>query len=251
MLRGVGACGELAFHRRFHQQAGVCDHVLQRRSDAVDGQLHFLVVALVGLRDQFVDLAVGYLGQDAVAFAYWKQDRVQHVVDAFHDTCVGTLELLGFAAFGELPFTRCLGQSPRLLLQPLQRHGYAVNRLLHLLVVAAVGLGDQLVDLARANPRQNAIALSDWQKDRVEHRVHAFDHFAVAAFESLGLPAFAEAACARGFHQGEYLLLQQIRGLRSARIGFRTVQNGGAGGRVSAGRNSPAVVDLSCHSFTP
>ena len=44
----------------------------------VDGDLHFFVVALVGLRNQLVDFAIGDLRQDAVAFADGQQDRVQH-----------------------------------------------------------------------------------------------------------------------------------------------------------------------------
>jgi hypothetical protein len=75
------------------------------------------VVALVGLRDQLVDLAARNLGQDAVAFADGQQDRVQHGVDAAHDLGVGALELLRLAAVGELAFLRGLDQPRQFLLQ--------------------------------------------------------------------------------------------------------------------------------------
>ena len=78
------------------------------------------MIALVGLGDQFVDLAVGDLRQDAVAFADGQQDRIQHGVHAAHDLGVGALELLGLAAFGQLPFLRGLGQPRQFLLQALQ-----------------------------------------------------------------------------------------------------------------------------------
>ena len=85
----------------------------------VDRLLHLFVVALVGLGDQFVDLAVGDLGQNAVAFADRQQDRVQHGVHAAHDLGIGALELLRLAALGELPLARSFGQAHQLLLQAL------------------------------------------------------------------------------------------------------------------------------------
>ena len=55
-----------------------------------------------------------------------------------------------------------------LLLQALQHHGYVVDGLLHLFVIAAVGLRDQFVDFARADLRQNAVTFADGQQDRIE-----------------------------------------------------------------------------------
>ena len=244
---GVGAGGQLAFDRGLHQQVGVRRHVLQRRGDTVDGLLHLLVVALIGLSDQLVDPALRNLGQNAIAFADGQQDGVQHLIDALHDARVGALELVGFAALRQVPFFRGFGQPPQLLLQPLQHHRHVVYGLLHLLVVATVGLGDEFVDLARADLRQDPVAFPDRQQDGIEHRVHALDHLAVVAFEPLYPPALAEAARVRGFHQPDYLFLQQILGFRTRRFPCWTVQNGGAGGRVAVGTNSPAVI-CSCHS---
>jgi hypothetical protein len=65
---------------------------------------------------------------------------------------------------------------------------------------------------------------------------------AVVPFELLYPPTLAETAFARGLHQPEYFLLKEILGLRLLRIRFRVVQNCGAGGRVSIGTTSPAVV---------
>jgi hypothetical protein len=39
----------------------------------VDGLLHLLVIAFVGLGDHFIDLAAGDLAEDAVAFADWQR----------------------------------------------------------------------------------------------------------------------------------------------------------------------------------
>ena len=219
VLGGVGAGGEFALHRRLHQHVDVLRHVLQRRGDVVDRLLHLLVVALVGLRDQFVDLAVGDLGQNAVAFADGQQDGIQHFVDALHDARVSALELVGFAAFRELPFTRSLGQPPQLLLQALQHDGDVVDRLLHLLVVALVGLRDQFVDLAVGDLGQNAIAFADGQQDGVQHLVDALEHPGVCSDELLRIGAVIQPAFARGVHQ----LLEFGRALRVIRsiVAFR------------------------------
>ena len=93
---------------------------LQHHGDVVDGLLHLFVIALIGLGDQFVDLAVGDLRQNAVAFADGQQDRVQHGVDAAHDLGIGALELFRLAALGELSFFGGVGQPHQFLLQALQ-----------------------------------------------------------------------------------------------------------------------------------
>ena len=67
------------------------------------------MVALVGLRDQLVDLAVGDLRQDAVAFADGEKDGVEHLVDASNHLGISTLELLRLAAFGEQSISGCFG----------------------------------------------------------------------------------------------------------------------------------------------
>jgi hypothetical protein len=93
----------------------------------VDRQLHLLVIALVGLRDQLVDLAVRDLGQNAIALADGQQNRVQHGVDAANNLGVGALELLRLAALGELPFFGRLGQPPHFLLQGLNTDCHIVD----------------------------------------------------------------------------------------------------------------------------
>jgi hypothetical protein len=52
----------------------------------------------------------------------------------------------------------------------LQHHGHVVDRLLHLFVVAVVGLRDQLVDLAGADLCQNTVAFTDRQQDGIQYR---------------------------------------------------------------------------------
>ena len=66
--------------------------MLQNDANAVDVLLHLLVVALVGLGDQLIDLAVGDLVEDTIALADGQKNGVQHLVDAFDDLGVGALE---------------------------------------------------------------------------------------------------------------------------------------------------------------
>ena len=89
--------------RRLRQPYQFLLQALQHDGHVVDRLLHLFVVALVGLRDQLVDLAVRNLRQDAVAFADGQQNRVQHGVHAAHDIGVGALELLRLAALGSCP----------------------------------------------------------------------------------------------------------------------------------------------------
>ena len=159
------------------------------------------MVALVGLRDHLVDLAAGDLGQDAVAFADRQQNRIQHGVDAADDFGIGAAELLGLAALGELPVPGGAGQAQQFLLQVLYHRAHMVDRELHLLVVALVGVGDQLVDLAVGDLGQDAVAFADGQQNCIEHGVDAADDLGIRAAELLGLAAFGELPVPGGIRQ--------------------------------------------------
>ncbi len=74
------------------------------------------MIAFVSLRDQLVDFAIGDLRQNPVAFSNGEQNRVQHGVNPAHDLGVGTLEILGLAALGELPVSGGINQPRQLLL---------------------------------------------------------------------------------------------------------------------------------------
>ena len=170
------------------------------------------MVALVGLGNQFVDLAVGDLGEDAVAFPDGQQDGIQHGVHAAHNLRVCALELLRLAAVGELPFLGSVGQAHQFLLQALQNEGDVVDRLLHLLVVALVGLGNQFVDLAIGDLGKNAVALPDGQEDRVQHFVDPLHHFAIDTFKLVSPAALAEMTFLRRLHQAHDFLRDQQQG---------------------------------------
>ena len=58
-------------------------------------------------------------------------------------------------------------------------------------MVAFVGLRDQLVDFARGDLRQNAVAFADGQQDRVQHLVHALDQSRGQAVEQGCLAALS------------------------------------------------------------
>ena len=111
--------------------------------------------------NQLVDLAVRNLAKNAVAFGDGQQDRVQHGVDAAHNLGIGALELFRLAAIAELAFLGGVGQTHQLLLQTLQYQRHIVDGLLHLFVIALVGVGNKLVDLAVRNLGKNAVAFAD------------------------------------------------------------------------------------------
>ena len=152
------------------------------------------MIAFVGLRDQLVDFALGDLRQDAIAFADGNKNRIEHGVDAANDLGVGALELFRLAALGEPTFLRCLDQSHQFLLQALRNQGHIVDGKLHFFVVALVGMGDRLVDLAARNLRENPIPLADGQQNRVQHVVDAAHDLGVRALELFRLAAVARAA---------------------------------------------------------
>ena len=188
----LAALGELPRFGGVGQPRQFLLQALQHDGHVVDGLLHLFVIALVGLGDQLVDLAVGDLRQDAVAFADGQQNRVQHGVDAAHDLGIRALELFRLAALGELPFLGGFGQPHQFLLQALQHDGDIVDRLLHLFVIALVGLGDQFVDFAVRDLRQDAVAFADGQQNRVQHGVDAAHDLGISALELLRLAALGE-----------------------------------------------------------
>ena len=79
----------------------------------------------------------------------------------------------------------------------------------HLLVVALVGLRDQLIDFAGGNLRQDAVALADGQQDGIEHLVDALDHGAVHPCKLARPAALREVALFRGIHEAQDLLRDQ------------------------------------------
>ena len=108
--------------------------------------------------------------------------------------------MLRLAAVRQLTFLRCFDQPRHLLLQTLRHHGHVIDRNFHLLVVALVGLRDQLVDLAAGNLRENAIALTDGKQYRIQHLVDTLDHFAMYAIEDCRLAPFGEPSLSGRVH---------------------------------------------------
>ena len=127
--------------------------------------------------------------QNPVAFADRQQDGVEHGIDAAHDLGIGALELLRLATIRKLALAGGLGQTHQLLLQALQNQGHVVDGLLHLFVVALVGLRDKFVDLAVRYLGQNAVAFADRQQNGVEHGIDAAHDLGIGALELLRLAA--------------------------------------------------------------
>ena len=249
VLRGVGAGGQSSLRSRPDQQCRLADQRVDVADAVVQVVLDLVEIAVVIVGNLRRDIALGNAVHVFGGHIQGSDHCVQRAVDAFNDLAVFALVLRGVGARRQFAFHRRLHQNADVRRHALQSRGDAVDGLLHLLVIAAVGLRDQFVDLTRTDLRQDAVALPDRQQDRIEHRVHALNQLAVVSFKLLYPPAFAEAACARGFHQPAYLLLQQFLRLSLLRVCYWTVQNGGAGGLVSAGANAPAATCLSCHSL--
>ena len=85
---------------------------------------------------------------------------------------VGAFERRRIAALLQLPTAAELGQLAQFGLEFLQDQRDAVDVLLHPLVVALIGLGDQFVDLAVSNLVEDAVALPDRQQRGVEKFVN-------------------------------------------------------------------------------
>ena len=165
--------------------------------NGVDCVLHLLVVAVAHDIDRLLKVSDGNLRKDAVALGDRKQDGVEHLVGALDDLAVSARERAGVAALLELTLARVLGQLRKFCLEFLQHRSDAVDVLLHLLMIALVGLRDQFVDLALGDLVEDAVALADRQQDGVEHLVGALDDLAVGARERAGVAALFELTLAR------------------------------------------------------
>ena len=71
---------------------------------------------------------------------------------------------------------------------------HAVDRVLHLFVVALAGDFDPLAQIAAADQRQDPVALADRQQDGVQHFVHVLDDSGVGALELLRCAALRQPA---------------------------------------------------------
>ena len=109
-----------------------------------------------------------------------------------------------------MPVLRSLGQAGHFLLQALHDHGDIVDRLLHLLVVALISLGNQFVDLARRDLGQNAVAFANRQQDGIQHFVDPLHHLAIDSIKLVNLAALGETAIPGRVHQSHDLLRNEL-----------------------------------------
>src|SRR5579872_605971 len=147
---------------------------------AVDRILHPLVVTLALDGDLFAQIAPTDLPKDAIAFTDGHQDGVEHLVDTVDDLAENSLKAIGFAAFFQLSLLAVVDQLGEFGLKTLHDECNIIDVLLHLLMVALVGLGNQFVDPSGSDLAEDAVALADWQQDRIEHLVNALDDVGVA-----------------------------------------------------------------------
>ena len=110
-----------------------------------------------------------------------------------------------------MPFLGQVAHAQHFLLQQLQGDGDVVDGLLHLFVIALVGVSDQLVDLAVRNLGKNAVAFADGQQDRIKDFVDALNNLALRAIEHGCLAALGETAFLGRVHQAHDLVQNQLR----------------------------------------
>ena len=100
---GLTALLQLALVAEVDQFRQFSLKALQYQGDVVDVLFHFLVIAVIGRGDQFIDLAAGHLIKDAVALADRQKDSVKQYVDVAEDF----LEVAGgqsrIGAIGQTP----------------------------------------------------------------------------------------------------------------------------------------------------
>ena len=158
------------------------------------GLLHFFVVALVGFGDQFVDLAVGDLGQNAVAFADRQQDGVEHLVHALENPAVIALVLARVGACGEFAICRCLDQQSGLVHQRLDVIDAGVEVVLDFVEVAVVAVGDLGRDVALGDTVHVLGRYVQRTNHRVQRGIDALHNLAVVALVLAGFGACPELA---------------------------------------------------------
>src|SRR5208337_2470520 len=61
------------------------------------------------------------------------------------------------------------------------------------------------------------------------------------------IPTFAQPAFLQSLDQTKNFIMKATCVLGGWRMSFWTIQNGGAGGRISAGRYLPSLAGVSCH----
>ena len=75
-MRRVAARVKLAVECRLNEAGELLLEFLQNQRDIVDVDFHFFMIALIRLRDQFVNLAMRHLSQNPIPFANRQQNGV-------------------------------------------------------------------------------------------------------------------------------------------------------------------------------
>jgi hypothetical protein len=128
----------------------------------VDRDLHLLVVALVGLGDQLVDLAAEICARMRLPSPMGSRMASSMVLTPRTISAYAPWNCSGLPRSESWPSFDASISRAELLLQALQHDGHVVDRQLHLLVVALVGLGDELVDLAVRRSAPGCGCLRRW-----------------------------------------------------------------------------------------
>ena len=142
MFGGVGAGGELAFHGRLGQHAGIGDERIDSVDAGVQVALDLVEVAVVVVGDPGRNVAlrnpVDILGGD-IQRAY---DRVERGVDAFDDFAEVALMFGGVGARSQLALHGRLGQHTGIGDQRVDGVDAGVQVVLDFVEVAVVVIGD-------------------------------------------------------------------------------------------------------------
>ena len=123
--------------------------VVHGHDERIQVVLDQVEVAMVGIGDLRRDVPLRNLLHIPGGEVQRRDDRVENGVHSAHDIGIRSLHYIRVPALGELPFLCGTGNVHQHLFHNLKHLCDLIDRLLHLFVIALVGLGNQLVDLAR------------------------------------------------------------------------------------------------------
>ena len=159
------------------------------------------MVALVSLCDQFVDLAIGYLCQDPVAFADGDEDGIKNLVNSLVELSPSSGKLVCVASGIEFAFIGCRHQNVSLFQQIVCHIDQDVQVVLDLVEVAIVAIGD----LRGYVSLRDAVHILGRNVQGVDHRVEglvdSFNDLPVIALMLGGICASGELALDRRFDE--------------------------------------------------
>ena len=213
MLGGVGAGGQFAFHGRFGQHRRIRHQGIDGVDAVVEVVLDGIEVAVIGVADLVGNGAARDLVHIIGRHIQRADDRIQSVVDAFHDLAVVAAVFGSVGAGGQFAFHGRFGQHRGVGHQGIDIVDAVVEVVLDGVEIAVVGIGDLGRDGAARDLLHVIGRYVERRDHRIQHLVDALHHLAVDAVELVDLATFVKTALARCFHQAQDLFghAQELR----------------------------------------